>query len=320
MSSLSHLRFLAEDEQQDLFAKAPSTRQVKGTGIKGEKRPREQALKDAELVREHLVALGMNKDDVYFCGSLRRGKAEVGDLDIVLCDEKVGQEFYERLHKKLADGGHEVDSKKKGPVLASFKIDNFLVEFKKTVPEKLGAMLLMATGNSEFNIGMRAYCKKHGLQLSENGLRKPDGPTIASRTEEEIFAALGLDFVEPKDRNGFHITSPRDTEHITHGKSSRPVWDGKRDAAPPKSPEIPQSVKDKLPPEILKKALEFSLPSHDLKGVPIPVNFLYSKTARQAFYRNRGKFDIPDDLKLDRYSEKSERLQKLKNLTEANKL
>jgi DNA polymerase/3'-5' exonuclease PolX len=39
-----------------------------------------------------------------------------------------------------------------------------------------------------------------GLMLSAaQGVIK-DGKVIASRTEEEIFAALGLGYVEPKDR------------------------------------------------------------------------------------------------------------------------
>mmetsp|Transcript_4239 Transcript_4239/g.7745 ORF Transcript_4239/g.7745 Transcript_4239/m.7745 type:complete len:240 (-) Transcript_4239:145-864(-) len=71
----------------------------------------------------------------------------------------------------------------------------------------------------EFNRGLRSHALSLGMSLSEHGLvpvvdipkhlqnkstakRKPCGAPIQCKSEEEIFSALGLPFVAPKDRMG----------------------------------------------------------------------------------------------------------------------
>lgn len=70
------------------------------------------------------------------------------------------------------------------------------------VPNKneWGAWLLFRTGSAQFNIAMRGWLKKFGCSLNERGLIGPDGNVVASKTEEDIFNAIGIPFIEPKDR------------------------------------------------------------------------------------------------------------------------
>jgi DNA polymerase (family X) len=64
-----------------------------------------------------------------------------------------------------------------------------------------GAALLMATGSEEHIKGLRAFAKRRGMTLGENGLRK-EGRLVAGASEEDIYKALGLCFIPPELREG----------------------------------------------------------------------------------------------------------------------
>ena len=64
-----------------------------------------------------------------------------------------------------------------------------------------GAALLLATGSKEHVEKLREHAAKHGMRISARGLRK-GGKIIASKTEEDIYEALGLNFIAPELREG----------------------------------------------------------------------------------------------------------------------
>jgi DNA polymerase (family 10) len=64
-----------------------------------------------------------------------------------------------------------------------------------------GVALLLATGSEEHLNQLRKIAAARGISLDEKGLRKGD-KVIASKTEEEIYRALGLSFIEPELREG----------------------------------------------------------------------------------------------------------------------
>jgi DNA polymerase (family 10) len=70
-----------------------------------------------------------------------------------------------------------------------------------TDPRHYGATLLHATGSPGHVQGLRALAKDKGFRLEELGLWK-GGKLVAARTEEDIYAKLGLQFVPPELREG----------------------------------------------------------------------------------------------------------------------
>jgi DNA polymerase (family 10) len=67
--------------------------------------------------------------------------------------------------------------------------------------ESLGAALQYFTGSKAHNIALRDRALQRGLKLNEYGLFPAgDGPAIAGASEEDIYAALGLDVVPPELR------------------------------------------------------------------------------------------------------------------------
>ena len=67
--------------------------------------------------------------------------------------------------------------------------------------KRLGAALLFATGSEAHLEQLQKLAAKKGFELAPDGLYR-DGKLLASRTEQEIYQALGLDFIEPELREG----------------------------------------------------------------------------------------------------------------------
>lgn len=265
MNSLSKLEMLTE------------------AGFKGVRKSRAEAEAFVEKIRGYLQEIGISGEKVIAGGSLRRGKAEIGDVDIVVNDDAVNKETYQRLNDLLHQKGHNVQVRVMGDSYASVLVDDFLLELKRAKPEYLGATMLFVTGSGDFNMGMRAYAKEKGFALNQYGLSdRETGKLIAARTEEEIFKALGVPYVEPKDRVRFRKPGGERTPYEAPGR-------------------IPNEVMAKVPEEIKAKVRDFILPAVDDNGVKIPDDFLWSKEARQQYYRRGGRFKLPDDLKIDRY-------------------
>jgi len=141
-------------------------------------------------------------DKIQVAGSIRRKRPEVHDIDIVLIPQAwMWNTIIQRLKNTMF-----ADVIKAGPELVTLKIptstlsETIQVDIYKARPETWGVLLLIRTGSKEHNIKLCSRAKSMGLMLSAaDGVIK-DGKVIASRTEEEIFAALGLAYVEPKDR------------------------------------------------------------------------------------------------------------------------
>jgi|SRR5579883_91648 len=68
-----------------------------------------------------------------------------------------------------------------------------------TSPQRFGIALLRATGSADHLDALHALARRKKLSLDADGLRK-SGRVIAQRTEEEIYAALGLPYIAPELR------------------------------------------------------------------------------------------------------------------------
>jgi DNA polymerase (family 10) len=70
-----------------------------------------------------------------------------------------------------------------------------------TDPEHFGISLLLATGSQAHLQELRELAETRGLSLSDQGLRRGH-KILASRTEADIYQALGLQYIEPESREG----------------------------------------------------------------------------------------------------------------------
>ncbi|MBI4655400.1 MAG: DNA polymerase/3'-5' exonuclease PolX [Elusimicrobia bacterium] len=135
-----------------------------------------------------------------YAGSLRRGKETIGDIDI-LCNGRPDGVLAEKL-SKLSCVERTLST---GPTKVSVILKKGVQVDIRIIPEEsFGAALCYFTGSKEHNVLLREIALKKGFTLNEYGLfrisDKKQKKPIASGTEEEIYRALGLQFIPPELR------------------------------------------------------------------------------------------------------------------------
>lgn len=183
-------------------------RGLKGFGAKTEENIRhgielmrgsgERVLVDAAAgVADEVVAALSALPQVERCahaGSLRRMRETIGDVDVLAAsrDPRPIMEAFTALPfvAEVIAGGD-----KKTSVRTSRGLQ---VDLRVVPPESWGAALQYFTGSQAHNIRTREIAVKAGLRLSEYGLfHAGTDELIVSKTEEEVYARLGLPWVHP---------------------------------------------------------------------------------------------------------------------------
>jgi len=138
--------------------------------------------------------------EVVVCGSFRRMRETVGDLDILVTSDTpdaVMARFakYPEVKEMLASG----------PTRASALLASGLQVDVRVVPaQSLGAAMHYFTGSKAHNIAVRRLAQAKGLKINEYGVFKvAKGGTerrVAGDTEASVFKAVGLPFIPPELR------------------------------------------------------------------------------------------------------------------------
>jgi DNA polymerase (family 10) len=133
---------------------------------------------------------------VEMAGSLRRMRATIGDLDLVVAahDSSPVIDAFTHHPDILAVLGQ-------GEVKASVEFQNNLrSQLWVYPPERFGTGWTYATGSKDHNIRLRELALKQKLSLSDGAFQKEDGGEILCATEEEVYAILGLPWIPPELR------------------------------------------------------------------------------------------------------------------------
>jgi DNA polymerase (family X) len=206
VDSLDALRAAVEDGR---------LRELRGFGLKAEENLRRvlaeheedgparrvvlsRAVEAAEQVvaalRAHPAA-----DRVEAAGSLRRWADSVKDIDIIATASDpaaLSQALTElELVESVSQSG---DVGARVTTHTGLKIDLKVVE-----PDQFGNVLQHFTGSKAHNVALRESAVRRGLHVSEYGiLDDATGETLRCSTEEEVYAALGLEWIPPELREG----------------------------------------------------------------------------------------------------------------------
>ena len=132
---------------------------------------------------------------ITFAGSLRRKKETVGDIDLLVTTKKPKEIMEAFLHNPRVK---RVIAK--GPTKSAVTFSAGVnCDLRVLPPNQWGSALMYFTGSKNHNIALRKIAISKGWKLSEYGLFKGQR-TLASNTEEEIYAKLGLPYIEPEIR------------------------------------------------------------------------------------------------------------------------
>ena len=183
-------------------------RGIKGLGPKTEdnlKRNIEQYQQHGDRVRldvalklaEELIA-GLSEckaiQELTYCGSLRRMRETIGDIDILAAskDVEVVMNAFDALpgvERTIARGDTKMS------VITGKGVQ---VDLRVVPHDAWGAALIYFTGSKAHNIKIREMAVKRGWKLSEYGLFKVEtDKKMVAKTEEAVYAKLGLPWIPP---------------------------------------------------------------------------------------------------------------------------
>lgn len=128
-------------------------------------------------------------------GSLRRRKETVGDLDVLAtaADASAAMDTL-ASHRLVSQVLARGDTKQRVRLRSGLEMD------LRVVPEEsYGAAMQYFTGSKEHNIVIRRRAQERGLKINEYGVFRGE-TSIAGRTEEEVYASVGLPWIPPELR------------------------------------------------------------------------------------------------------------------------
>ncbi len=161
----------------------------------------DQAQEAADRIELYLLAFpGIER--VTPAGSLRRGRETAGDLDLLVTGPACAPQRTAEAVEYVAAYSGIADLIVKGENKVSFHLaDGMQVDVRLLPSESYGAALQYFTGSKAHNVSLRQRALKMGYTLSEWSLaRLEDNVPVAAATEEEIYAALGMDWMPPELR------------------------------------------------------------------------------------------------------------------------
>ena len=185
---LVHLAGFGEKTQEKVMKGIEFFKRHKGEFLFGDIYP------EAEGVRKRLASL-VPPEWTEVCGSLRRCKEIVRDMDILVAaddHEKVTSFFVSmpEVTEVIATGDTKTSVRLQSGIEADLRV---------VTRDAFPYALMYFTGSKEHNVRLRGIAKKKGWKLNEYGLFE-GGSLIRCRNEEEIYSALGLAYVSPELR------------------------------------------------------------------------------------------------------------------------
>ncbi|GAA0536581.1 helix-hairpin-helix domain-containing protein [Halorubrum ejinorense] len=245
---------IADLDELEAGAEAGEIREVSGFGAKTEqnildnipfaRESRERTrLGDARPVADDALAYLGDRDDVQsveVCGSIRRWKATIGDVDVLVASDEREPIVEAFTEWPAADATIEAGTGK-----ASVRANGTRVDLRIVDPDEFGAALQYFTGSRAHNVTVRNRAIDRGLKLNEYGLFDVSdveeaaddadgadaegggdaedetadaedatatraGDRVAGETEDGVYRALDLDPIPPElreDRGEVHAAA-----------------------------------------------------------------------------------------------------------------
>lgn len=170
------------------------------------------ALSKAKKMAEQIVGvLAPLCDNIAVAGSIRRHRPSVGDIDLVILPKDLTA-VKDRCKKNAAavkiDGDlNLIVILENGVQLDFFFARPKLHDLFTPRPSNWGTLFLCRTGSTTFNKWFAMQCEAKGYYwnpyLGIHGHEPTPGtprPIIAGAIEDDMFAALDMDFIKPQNR------------------------------------------------------------------------------------------------------------------------
>ena len=189
--------------EQNILENIPFARQSQERQLLGHARP----------YGEDVVAYLADREpveNVELAGSLRRWRATIGDVDVLVASEDSQAVVDEFTDWPGADSVIEAGDNK-----ASVRSSGVRVDLRVVAPDEFGAALQYFTGSKEHNVVVRNRAIGMGLKMNEYGTfdvselddadsdgagNQRAGERVAGETEASMYAAIDLPWIPPELR------------------------------------------------------------------------------------------------------------------------
>jgi len=189
---LRHLHRLGEKTEQEILRGIEHVREY------GKRASLGVVWTMAQTMMEQIRA-GAPVDQMEAAGSLRRMKETVGDIDILVTSSEPDKVMDCFVNLRVVD-----QVLMEGPTKSSvLTYAGLQADIRVVAPESFGAALQYFTGSKQHNIKLRELAVKRKLKLNEYGVFSVSGKEetrIGGRTEEEMYAAVGIPMMPPEMR------------------------------------------------------------------------------------------------------------------------
>ncbi|MFB6956026.1 DNA polymerase/3'-5' exonuclease PolX [Streptomyces sp. NPDC056309] len=129
-----------------------------------------------------------------YAGSLRRMRETIGDIDVLVAADRSAP-FMDALTELPSTAEVIAHGAKKTSIRT---VTGVQVDLRVVRPDSWGAGMQYFTGSKAHNIRTRTIAVHLGLKLSEYGLFDAgNGERVASRSEDDVYARLGLPWIPP---------------------------------------------------------------------------------------------------------------------------
>jgi len=185
---LIHLTGFGEKTQEKVLKGIEFFKRHKGEFLFGD------VYQEAERIRQRLSTI-VDPICAEVCGSIRRRKEVVRDMDILVAaenHEKITSFFVSmpEVDQVLVTGETKTSVRMKSGIEADLRV---------VTRQEFPYALVYFTGSKEHNVRLRGIAKKKGWKLNEYGIFDGDN-LVTCKSEEEIYRALGLPYIPPELR------------------------------------------------------------------------------------------------------------------------
>ncbi len=155
-----------------------------------------EALRSAEALLSTLRSSEPSIVQASYAGSLRRARATIGDIDLLVVAPNPSDVIQQFLTLPTVA---RVESS--GDEKATVHLHNGLQVDLLALPSAMwGSALQHFTGSKAHNIRFRELALSQGLSFSEHGFRRADGSVLPCATEEQVYAEVGMPWIPPEIR------------------------------------------------------------------------------------------------------------------------
>lgn len=155
-----------------------------------------------EWAKAAQMLVGLHTPAVAIAGSIRRRRDDIGDVDLVVLDDTLQNPWqHSAINRDLA-GVLGYEQTKDGDKIASFTHPTRCpLDLYYATAATWGITMVVRTGSAAHNWWLAQIVAKRQLPVRKfavaRGIVDTADRVIASKTEEDVFRALGVPYVDP---------------------------------------------------------------------------------------------------------------------------